>query len=250
LSTNPGFLLIAGAIIANRVFGQAPQAPVRITLDEAIQMAVQYNHALRATRTTVQQNMAQEITANLRPNPQLSGVWAYLPLYKPDEGFLTYLHDSTEIDLGLSYTIERGQKRMRRLEAAKDATAVTRSQVADSERTLAFQVASLFINVQVAESTIDIAQENLKSFQNTVSLSETRYKSGAQSENDYLKIKLQLLQFQTDVQQAELARLQALSDLRQQLGYESVPAGYDVSGTFDCHRMSVQIPAAAGKDRL
>ena len=237
-----GFLLVAGVMLSEQAFGQAPQGPVRITLDDAIQKAIQHNHALRAARTTVQQSLAQEVSANLRPNPQLSAVWAYLPLYKPQEGFLTYLHDSTEADIGLSYTIERGHKRQSRLLAAKDATAVTRSQVEDNERTLAFQVASLFINVQLAESTLDVTQANLKSFQNTVNISETRYKAGGLSENDYLKIKLQLLQFQTDVQQAQLARIQALSDLRQQLGYETVPADYDVSDAFDYRPFLVTYP--------
>ena len=98
---------------------------------------------------------------------------------------------------------------------------MTRSQVEDNERTLKFQVASLFINVQLAESTLDLTQQNLTSYQKTVDLSETQFKGGAISENDYLKIKLQLLQFQTDLQQAQLSRVQALSDLRQQLGYEN-----------------------------
>ena len=73
----------------------------------------------------------------------------------------------------------------------------------------------------------------MKSFQNTVDISQERYKAGDISEDDYLKIKLQLLQFQSDAAQAELARLQALSDLRQLLGYESVSADYDVAETFD-----------------
>jgi len=38
-----------------------------------------------------------------------------------------------------------------------------------------------------------------------------------------------LVQFQTDVEQAELSKAQALSDLRQQLGYESVPDEYDIA---------------------
>jgi len=42
-----------------------------------------------------------------------------------------------------------------------------------------------------------------------------------------------LLQFQTDVSAAQLARVQGLSDLRQLLGYESIAANYDVAGTFD-----------------
>jgi cobalt-zinc-cadmium efflux system outer membrane protein len=119
------------------------------------------------------------------------------------------------------------------LQAAKDATAVTSSQVADDERTLTFQVASQFINVQLAESTLDLAQDNLKSYQNTLDISEIRYRSGAISQDDYLKVKLQLLQFQSDFAQAQLAKLQALSDLRILLGFEAVPANYDVAGPFE-----------------
>ena len=145
----------------------------------------------------------------------------------------TYLHDSTEADLGLGYLIERGKKRQHRLQAAKDITAQTRSLVADNERSLTFNVASLFVNVQLAESTLELAEKDLKSFRQTVDLSELRYKAGAISEDDYLKIKLQLLQFETDFQQAQLARVQALSDLRQLLGYESVSPDYDVAGPFD-----------------
>jgi len=87
--------------------------------------------------------------------------------------------------------------------------------------------------VQLAESTLDLAQQDLKSFQDTVDLGQERYKAGSISEDDYLKIKLQLLQFETDVQQAELAKVQGLSDLRQLLGYESVSTDYDVAGAFD-----------------
>jgi outer membrane protein, heavy metal efflux system len=234
LSTKAAVLfLMAGAVLAETAFGQPPQGPVRVTLDEAIQLAVQHNHALLATRTTVQQSLAQEITANLRPNPQFSTVWAYLPLYRPKEGLLNYLHDSTEADIGLSYLIERGQKRPIRLQAAKDATTVTRSQVEDNERTLKFQVASLFINVQLAESMLDLSRQNLASFQTTVDLGETQFKAGSISENDFLKIKLQLVQFQTDVQQAQLSRVQALSDLRQLLDQETVPPDYGIAGSFD-----------------
>jgi cobalt-zinc-cadmium efflux system outer membrane protein len=107
--------------------------------------------------------------------------------------------------------------------------------VADNERSLTFSVASLFVNVQLAESTHQLAEQDLKSFQQTVDLGELRFKAGAISEDDFLKIKLQLLQFATDLQQAQLARVQALSDLRQLLGYESVSPNYDVAGPFDYH---------------
>jgi len=119
------------------------------------------------------------------------------------------------------------------LQAARDITAQTRSLVADNERSLTFSVATLFVNVQLAESTFELAGQDLKSFQQTVDIGELRFNKGAISEDDFLKIKLQLLLFETDVQQAQLARVQALSDLRQFLGYESISEDYDVVGPFD-----------------
>lgn len=217
--------------LASPVFGQNT-GPIRITIDEAIQMALQHNHNLLAAQTTIQQSEAEEITANLRPNPSLFADWEYLPLNHSAQN-AQYLHDSTEGDLGLSYLLERGKKRHHRLQAARDITAQTRSLVNDNERGLTFNAASLFVNVQLAESTLELAEKDLKSFQKTVDLSQLRYDKGAISEDDYLKIKLQLLLFETDYQQAQLAKVQALSDLRQLLGYESAPPDYDVSGPFD-----------------
>jgi cobalt-zinc-cadmium efflux system outer membrane protein len=209
------------------------QGSVKVALDEAIQLALQHNHNLLAARTTIQQSQAQEITANLRPNPNLFVDWDYLPAFSPRSANSTYLQASTEADAGLSYLIERGGKRRARYQAAKDATAVTMSTVADNERTLTFQLASQFLAVELAESTLDLARQDLKDYQNTVELTEIRYRSGAISQDDYLKIKIQLLQFQNDVAQAQLAKVQGLADLRQMLGPESVPVTYDIAGQFE-----------------
>lgn len=209
------------------------QGPVRITLDEAIQLALQHNHAILAARNTIEQAQDSEITANLRPDPVLLWDAQFLPVFQPNQFSSDYVDQSAQFDLGLSYLFERGKKRQHRLQAAKDQTAVTRSTVADNERALSFQVATQFVGAQLAESTLTLAQTDLKSFQNTVDISKARYQAGDISEDDYLKIELQLLQFQTDFAQAQLTRVQALSDLRQLLGYESVSAEYDVSGDFD-----------------
>jgi outer membrane protein, heavy metal efflux system len=224
--------VLSCVLAAKPAFGQA-QGPVRITLEEAIQMALQHNHNILAARTTITQSEAQEVTANLRPNPVLFTDWDYLPLFSPSFANTTYLHDSTEADLGLGYLIERGKKRQRRYQVAKDVTAQTRSLVADNERGLTYQVSTLFVNVQLAESTLDLAQQDLKSFRQTVDIGESQFKAGGISEDDYLKIELQLLQFESDLEQAQLARQQGLSDLRQLLGYESVSADYDVVDAFD-----------------
>ena len=136
-------------------------ASVTVSLDDAIQMALRHNHNLLAARTTIQQSEAEEITANLRPNPVILGDWQFLPIFQPSQFSEDYLDNTAQFDLGVSYLFERGKKRQHRLRAAKDITAQTRSLVADNERGLAFSVASGFINVELAESTLALAQQDL-----------------------------------------------------------------------------------------
>jgi len=225
-------LAAASPSIARAQAVSPTQGAVKITLDDAIQLALTNNHNLLAAQTTIEQNEALEVQANLRPNPTFFTDWEYLPL-TASEWNVTYLHNETEGDIGLSYLFERGKKRQHRLQAAQDVTAQARSLVADNERTLTFNVASQFINVQLAESVLELATRDVHSFQNTVDISEFQYKAGGMSEGDFLMIKLQLLQYQTDYEQAVLARDQGLDDLRNMLGYKSVPADYDVAGPFE-----------------
>jgi cobalt-zinc-cadmium efflux system outer membrane protein len=206
------------------------QNTTRITLDQAIDLALAHNHSLKATRTQILQNQAQEITANLRPNPTLGLDTQFVPFFSPQDFSGENLNETQQFDVGISYLFERGHKRQRRLQAARDQTAVTRAQVADAERTLAFNVGQQFVSVLLAESTLQFALEDLKGFQETVDISETQLKAGYIGEGDYLKIKLQLLQFETDVSSARLAKKQALVSLREFLGYSAVPADYDVVG--------------------
>lgn len=205
------------------------QAPVRITLDQAIELAIAHNHALKATETQIRQNQAQEVTAALRPNPNLTADALFLPV-EPQNFNSNIIANVTEFDAGVSYLFERGGKRHRRIDAARDATAQTRYQVSDAERTLMFNTAQQFVTAQLAESNLDLANQDLASFQQTVDIAKLQYKAGAISESDLLKITVQLLQFQTDVSAARVARAQALASLREFLGYDAVPANYDVEG--------------------
>ena len=206
------------------------QNTTRITLEDAIHLALEHNHALKAARTQILQNQAQEITANLRPNPTLSADSQFLPFFSPQDFSGQNLDQTQQFDVGIGYLFERGRKRQRRLQAARDQTAATRAQIADAERTLEFNVGQQFIGVLLAESTLDFAIRNLKDFQQTVDIGEAQLKAGAIGEGDYLKIKLQMLQFETDVSSARLARVQASVALREALGFNAVPEDYEVVG--------------------
>lgn len=255
MSSLYGFVKLKGAraiglSVALALFAMIPlqahsqSAPVRITLDQAIELALKHNHSLIALRTTILQNQAQETTANLRPNPTLNTDMQFVPLFSPSNFTSTYLDNGVQFDVGVGYLFERGKKRQHRLAAARDATAVTTAQVADAERALTFNVGQQFVAALLAQSTLELAEEDIKSFQQTVDIGQAQYKAGAISEGDFLKIKLQLLQFQSDVANAKLAKVQALSALRDFLGFASVPDNYDVQGDLDYQ------PVHAGMDDL
>jgi cobalt-zinc-cadmium efflux system outer membrane protein len=221
--------------------------PTLITLDEAITLALANNPGLKATRTQIQQNEALEITANLRPNPSLLFDSQFIPIFQPGNFSDNTLTNIQQFDIGVSYLFERGRKRQNRLAAARDATTVSKSQVTDAERTLTFNVAQQFIGALLANSNLQFAEEALKSFQKTVDISEQRYQAGDISQGDNLKIKLQLLQFQTDVSSARVARVQALNSLHQLLGYGSVPHNFDVAGDLEYQPLKASLTTLEAK---
>jgi cobalt-zinc-cadmium efflux system outer membrane protein len=220
------------------------QPESRITLDQAIQMALDHNHALRATRTQIQQSQAQELTASIHPNPVFTFNSLFIPFTAATaDNFNTI----SEFDVGVGYTFERGHKRQRRISAARDQTAVTQSQVADAERTIVFNVSQQFVNALLAKANVELATQDLESFQQTVNIGQLQYKAGQISEGDFLKIQIQLLQFQNDQSQAELSQLQALAALRQLVGYDSVTPDYQVIGDLQYQPVALGLPDLQAK---
>jgi cobalt-zinc-cadmium efflux system outer membrane protein len=227
-----------------------------ITLEQALDLAKRNNPTLQANQTLILQNRAQEITANLRPNPVLSWDTQYLPIFSPS--LFTdsnYWETQAQYDVGIGYLFERGKKRQHRLDAAKTATAVTEAQVTDAQRTVLASAAQLFVSALLAKSNLEFAQTLLDSYKKTVKISEDRFNAGAMSRNDLLKIQLQQLQFETDVNTAGLAKTQALFSLRQFLGFDSVPADYDLTGNLAYEAVplrleDVQVRALANRPDL
>ena len=105
----------------------------------------------------------------------------------------------------VSYLFERGGKREKRTEVARDTTSVA---AADGGRRRAAARASrreqAFINVLLAKSTLDLARENLKNFSNVVDVNRERMRAGDLAESEFYKISLQKLQFEQDLSAAEV----------------------------------------------
>ncbi len=223
-----------------RAQSQAPayaNAPSLISMEDAVRIALQYNQSLRAQRLNIDQSKAGEITASLKPNPVLGSLVDTIPIFSPQTTRLqTQIYEET-----LSYTVERGGKREKRVAVAKDNTDVTAKTVTDNERQLRFQVVQAFINVLLAKSVLLLAQDDLANYSQQLDVNKSRLTAGDLAEADYIKLSLQKLQFEQDVSAAQLSLVQSKANLRQQLGYQSVAENYDVSGTLTRNQHDVQL---------
>ncbi len=213
-------------------------APAKlISKDDAGRIALAYNQALRANRLNVDQSRANEVTAALKPNPTISLGMDALPIFAPQ----TIRFDTQIYSTILSYTVEKGGKREKRVAVAKDNTQVAAQTVTDNERALKFQVVQAFINVLLAKSVLVLAKDDLANFSQEVDLSHARLVAGDLAEGDYLKLSIQKLQFEQDVSAAVLGLTQARVTLRQLLGYQSVTDDFDVTGTLERPKSSVTL---------
>lgn len=218
----------------------APPAAL-LTLDEAERLALAYNQSLRAQRLNIDQAQANQITAALKPNPVYTMVNEDFPVFSPGDLTFANLRDGQEFLQSVTYLIERGGKRLKRLAVAQDATTLTAQSVADAARLLRFQVAQAFIGVLLAKSNLQLAQDDLKDFSDVVTINQRRMAAGDISEGDYLKISLQKLQFEQDVSAAQLALVQSKAALRQQVGYQTIAENFDVTGALDRKKYAVQL---------
>jgi cobalt-zinc-cadmium efflux system outer membrane protein len=238
----------AGALLNAQTPPAAPSPPV-ISLDQAVQLALLNNQTLRAQRLNIDQARAGETTAALKPNPVYSMVNEDFPIFTPSQLTLDNLSQNQEFLQSISYTIERGDKRNKRLQVAKDTTDVSTRGVADAERQLRYQVAQAFIGVLLAKSNLELARQDLKDFANVVEINRLRMQAGDISKGDFLKIALQKLQFEQDLAAADLALAQSKVGLRQLLGYQNIAPDYDVSGALE-HQRRVVLPDELEKQAL
>ncbi len=209
----------------------AAQTPAaRLSMPDAVRLALEHNHQLASQRLNVDVSKADEITAALKPNPVFTSVNENFPVFSPSQLTLNNVANNQNYVESLSYLFERGGKREKRTLVARDTTEVVAKTTVDAERQLTFQTQQAFINVLLAKSTLSFARDNLKNFSDVVELNRQRMIAGALAEADFAKISLQKLQFEQDVSSSEVALVQAKAALRLDVGFEAVTEDFDVDG--------------------
>jgi cobalt-zinc-cadmium efflux system outer membrane protein len=189
------------------------------------------NPTLLADKLNIDESKAQEITADLRPNPELT-LSVDGTQISPDRGVWRPFAGTFESP-GISYLHERGHKRELRLESAKKATMVAEFNHADLDRTLLFNLRSAFVSTLEAKAVLELAKDNLHYYDHVLEVSKARFNAGDIAQIDLDRLELQRVQYESDVQTAEVnlrtAKIQLLTLLNDRTPIEQ----FDITGIFD-----------------
>jgi cobalt-zinc-cadmium efflux system outer membrane protein len=231
------YIAIAAAILSPFALNvqsnaQAAPAPPQIwSWDQVKDEFHLRNTTLLASKLNIDELKAQEITAHLRPNPDFTltadgtqitpshGVW------QPFAG--------TFVSPGVSYLFERRNKRGLRYEAAKEGTAIGSAQTDDTERTLLFNLRTAFVGVLQAKAVLRLAKDNLDYYDKILKVSRDRFQAGDISRIDLDRLELQRLQYESDLQNADVNLRTTKIDLLALLDDRRPLDSYDVDGPFN-----------------
>jgi cobalt-zinc-cadmium efflux system outer membrane protein len=224
---------VVALLVLAPAFGLAQQS---LTWDQVKAKFEAANPTLRADAISVQEMKAQEITAFLRPNPQVGlstdGV-QIAPHTTPGLGEHWLPLTGTQLVPSINYLHERQHKRELRLESAKEGSQIAGSQHEDLERSLLFDLRSAFIQTLQAKAVLELTRTELDYYDHIIQTSQERFKAGDLAHIDLDRIELQRVQYESDLQTAEVSLRTAKIQLLQLLDDRTPLDQFDVQGEFD-----------------
>jgi cobalt-zinc-cadmium efflux system outer membrane protein len=189
------------------------------------------NPALKADADNVDEMRAEEITAFLRPNPQL-GLSVDGTQPAPHDGVWTPFKGTTE-QPNVSYLHEREHKRELRLESAQQGTQITQSQHEDLKRNMVFALRTAFVGALQAKFVLDLAKADLDYYDHIIEISRARFKAGDLAQVDLDRIELLRVQYESEIETAIVNLRTAKIQLLQMLDNRTPVDQFDVTGPFD-----------------
>ena len=157
-------------------WGAPAQTPAPLTWAQVQRRFEQNNPTLQAGATGIRESRAEEVSAYLRPNPNLTLSEDGTQI-GPNNGVWVPLTGTYEV-AQLSYLHERDHKRELRLKSAQAGTAVAISDQADLQRTLLFNLRTAFVDTLEAKAVLQLAQDNLSYWDRVLGVSRDRLRVG------------------------------------------------------------------------
>ena len=227
--------VLLGVISLSLWTGQALAQRQAFTWEQIRDKFKQTNPTLLADAVNIDEARAEEITAYLRPNPNLALFTDQVTVFKTPN---TPYRPLAGVDEGgsISYLHERQHKRELRLESAKESTSIVSSTHADLERNMLFTLRTAFINALQAKAFFELAKQELDYWDKEIGISKERLKAGDIAKIDLERIVLQRAQYQSDYVTGEVNLRTAKIALLMLLNDRTPVDQFDVTGPYDFNR--------------
>jgi outer membrane protein TolC len=242
-------LVVLGPTFGTRVVAQqSPPTPMRLTLDQAIELALKQNHSVRLRSLSVEQMQSKkdEVKSNYLPQIKASGSVLYITELEgvaiPAGAFGSYPSTgpvpskSLLIDQGsdTGYTggvgLEQPLTQLFGIHqaniAAKEDVLVAKTQLDQTQDAIALQVRQLYYNILINKQKLDASQDQLATAQVKDEESRNDVERGNALEVSALQSKASILQAQQEILTLRLEG----NDLQRQL---ADTLGLPVNTPFD-----------------
>jgi cobalt-zinc-cadmium efflux system outer membrane protein len=120
-----------------------------------------------------------------------------------------------------------------RLASAQANTAIVEAQHADLERTLLFTFRGTYVQVLQFKAQLELARQNLAYYDKLLDISRERFKTGDIAKVDLDRLELQRVQYESDLETADVSLRTAKIQLLQLLNDRMPVDQFDVDGAFD-----------------
>lgn len=233
-------LICVGLMSLGVATAQQSGEVLTLSIDEAIELALSDNPTVKVANLEIERYdyVRKQTLASLYPSVDVSGQYS-LAIRRQEmaEGFSfggknTFnLGGSVALPLFVPAIYEQLKMTRTQMESAVESARATRIDMVASVR-------SAYYNVLLAEQSLAVLKEAIKTTEQVVKNTENLYKNGLASEYDYLTAEVQLSNLKPQVLQTENAI--DLTKLQLKM-YLSIPEGVDIAvvGTLDGFRDAV-----------
>lgn len=226
-------ILVAGSVSA--ASAQTPSIPQRLSIEDAVRLALERNPQSAVARAIVQIAEAGGIDARLRPNPAASIESESYPLFdSPRPSFLK----GQELTIRVDQEIETAGRRRHRIDVADAGLAAARLESRDRLRRLELVVRRAYLHLVLAQADHTVARTALEEMDRVLNVSRERVRIGEAARSEVSRLEVERLRFAEDVFAAELALRNARAALLTLFG------SADLTQSIEAEDVLGEIPAS------
>ncbi len=184
---------------------------LRLSVNDALALFISQNLDVLIAKYGIEFSKGQQITAALFPNPVASiGTLSSFTQGRTSS-------NSGAVISQVQQLFELAGKRGYRIESAGYGSQSAEASFEDAVRQLGFTVKDTYYKIQLAQRRLVLAEENRDRFSRILDINTIRFKKGYIAEVDLIRIRLQMVDFQSQVIQSLQEGETARGDLRQLL---------------------------------